>query len=881
MKKKILIAICIVILIFLLGGTYIIISIEISISKLDHLIALHQVEMLRGRLLIHINKVQSDLTLINTPYASGIDTVIDNTRYLKNKSNKCFECHHSDDVMTRLNDLNHAIDQYQDSLSRLLTMRADRGRTDIEFETAFRRAEKLSKTVNEMVHMARTKLYAKTESSLKDIFYSKVILYALVIMTPFFLAGLGFIFIREITKPVDALLRAMRKLKSGNLDYKIEGLKDEFGEVAESFNEMSVSLVEMMHRIEETQKRYRILFESAGDGIFILDTEEGKEGNIVSANQAAAEMHGYTINELLKLNTRDLNTPESASEMLDRLQRILQGEWIKAEITHRKKDGTVFSVEISAGLLEFENHKYILAFDRDITERKKAGRAIQELEHKKALEEELREERNKLQQILDSLPDGVIVLDGNNKLEWANARFKEITGLDPETLVVDGKIADYFHERTEGVDEPDQISPMAKVKETGEPVQFIHFEPGDETSEQYFRIIITPFFDKEGNLWRIVETVRPITDIVLQRHQIDESEDRFRRFIENAREMITIKDLNGRYLVINEPAAALFGKSPMDYIGRTDHEILSKELADRLVHKDKEALDKKEYLEDKVTLSINGEMHYLDIVHFPLFDYKGDMTGICSIGRDATEQNRLQKMLIQSEKMAAIGQLAASVAHEINNPLTGVLSFAEELKKDTEDLDPNNPIIKDYDVIIREAIRCREIVSKLLDYARVEQSRRRPMNINTVIDRSAGLVKKQVLFHGIEFENDLSDNLPEVPCDPTQMQQIFLNLIINAGEAINGQGKITLSSRLSGEGRFVEGLVTDNGPGISPDIIDKIFEPFFSTKGSRGTGQGLSVVKAIIEQQGGMIKVDSQVGKGTTFTVSMPVPRPDRQEKRR
>jgi PAS domain S-box-containing protein len=881
MKKKIFMAICVVILIFLLGGTYIIISIEISTSKLDHLIVLHQVELLREKLLIHINKVQSDLTLMNTPYASGIETVVDNTRFLKNKSSKCFECHHSNDVMKRLNDLNHAIDQYQDSLSRLLTMRANRSRTDVEFETAFLRAEKLSKTVNDMVHMASTNLYAKTESSLRNIFYSKVILYALVIGTPFFVAGLGVIFIREMTKPVEALLKATRTLKGGDLDYKIEGLKNEFGEVAESFNEMSVSLVEMMLRIEETQKRYRILFESAGDGIFILDTEEGKEGNIVSANQAAAEIHGYTINELLELNIRDLNTPESASEILDQLPRILTGDWIKTEITHRKKDGTVFSAEMSAGLLEIENHKYIVTFDRDITERKKAGRAIQELEHKKALEEELRKERNRLQQILDSLPDGIIVLDENNKLEWANARFKEITGLDPETLVVDGKIADYFHERIEGIDEQDQINPMQKVKETGKPVQFIHYEPGDGTSEQYFRIIITPFFDREGNLWRIVETVRPITDIVLQRYQIDESEDRFRRFIDNARDMITIKDLKGRYLVINEPAAALFGKSPMDFIGRTDHEILSKEVADRLVHKDKETLDRKGYLENKVTLSINGDLHYLDIVHFPLFDYKGDVTGICSIGRDATEQNQLQKMLIQSEKMAAIGQLAASVAHEINNPLTGVLSFAEELKKDAEDDDPNNPIIKDYDVIIREAIRCREIVSKLLDYARVEQSRRRPMNLNTVIDRSAGLVKKQVLFHSIEFENDLANNLPEVPCDPTQMQQVFLNLIINAGEAINGQGKIGLSSRLSGDGRFVEGSVSDNGPGISPDIIDNIFEPFFSKKGSRGTGQGLSIVKAIIEQQGGMIKVDSQVGRGATFTVSMPIPRPDRQEKRK
>lgn len=880
MKKKIVIAVCIVIAILFIGSTYIIISIQVSTSKLDHLIELHQVEMLRNQLLIHIKEVQSDLTLINTPYASGLDTVIANVRHLKQKSDKCLECHHSEDVMERLNSLTLVIDRYEDSLSRLLTMRANRERIDNEFETAFYRAERLSKSVNDMVHIATANLYAKTESSLKDIFYSKVILFILVILTPLFVGGLGYLFIREITKPIEALLKATRKLKGGDLDYKIEGLKDEFGEVAGSFNEMSVSLNEMIRRSEETQKRYRILFESAGDAIFILDTEEGREGDIVSANQAAAEMHGYMIDELLKLNIKDLGTPDAAIELPERLRRMLNGEWVKAEITHRKKDGTIFPVEISAGLLEFENHKYILAFDRDITERKKAERAIQELENKKILEKELRKERNQLQRILDSLPDGIIVVDGHNKLEWVNTRFKDITGLDPEVLVVKGEFVDHFYDGEEGIDEPYQISPMAKVKETGIPVQFIHLEPGDESGDQYFRIIITPFFDKEGNLIRIVETIRQITDIVQQRRQIDESEQRFRQFIENARDTITIKDLNGRYLVINEPAAALFGKKPKDYIGRTDQEIIPKKLADRLVQKDREVLDKETYLEDKVTLTVDGEMRYLDIVHFPLFDYKRDVTGICSIGRDVTEQNQLQKMLIHSEKMAAVGKLASNVAHEINNPLTGILSFAEELKMDAMGLDPNSPVIKDFDVIIREAIRCREIVSRLLDYARMEQPRRMSTNINTIIERSAGLVMKQVLFHDIEFKNDLLSNLPEVACDPMQMQQVFLNLIINAGEALNGAGKITLASRLSDDGRTVEGSVTDDGPGILPDIIEKIFEPFFSTKGSKSTGQGLSIVKAIIEQQGGMIQVDSQARKGTTFTVSMPVLRPERQEMR-
>jgi PAS domain S-box-containing protein len=874
MKKRIFIAICTVILIFLLGGTYIIISNEVASSKLDNLIELHQVEMLRHKLLFHIDKVQSDLSLINTSHAVSEDTAVANAKDLRNKSNKCLECHHQEDVKDRLDYLNEEIDSYGESLKTFLAVRAGGANAEKEFDVAFHKLNDLSDLVNDMVHMASTSLYAETESSLRHIFYFKIILYALVIITPFFVAGLGFIFIRNITKPVEALLKATRKLKAGDLDYKMDDLKDEFGEVAGSFNEMSASLNEMMYRIEESQKRYRILFESAGDGIFILETEEGKAGDILSANQAAADMHGYTIDEILELNIGELDSPEAASQIPERMRRIMAGEWIKAENDHVKKDGTVFPVEISAGLLEFENHKYILVFDRDITARKQADRAIQELENKKILEEELRKERNQLQLILDSLPDGIIVVDGNNNLELANTRFEEMTGLDPRSLVKDGEFRDHFRVRTEWADEPVSDSPISQVRKTGEPVQFIHLKSANGADEEYFRIIITPFFDKERNLRRIVETVRPITEIIQQRRLIDESEDRFRRFIENARDMITIKDVQGRYQVINKSAASLFGLTPMDYIGRTDNEILPKELADILTRKDQEVLERKEYLEDKATLNVGGRIRYLDIVHFPLFDYKGDLTGICSISRDATEEYQLQKMLIESEKMAAVGKLAASVAHEINNPLTGILSFAEELKMDTMEKDKNNPIIHDYDTIIREAVRCREIVLRLLDYARVELSRRQSMNINTAIEHSIRLVSKQVLFQDVEFDIDLADDLPEVSCDPMQMQQVFLNLIINAGEAINGAGKISLSSRLSDDGRFVEGQVTDSGPGVSPDVVDRIFEPFFSTKGSKGTGQGLSIVKAIIDQQGGSIEVNSQIEQGASFKVSVPVPRP-------
>jgi two-component system sensor histidine kinase AtoS len=138
--------------------------------------------------------------------------------------------------------------------------------------------------------------------------------------------------------------------------------------------------MEMFRTLEENQKRYRMLFESAGDAIFMLEADGENVGRIVSANRAAADMHGYSVEELVGMRIQDLDTPEAAAGSPERIRRILDGEWIDAEISHRKKDGSVFPVEVSAGLLEFEDQKYILAFDKDITERKQAEEALQRAE---------------------------------------------------------------------------------------------------------------------------------------------------------------------------------------------------------------------------------------------------------------------------------------------------------------------------------------------------------------------------------------------------------------------------------------------------------------------------------------------------------------------
>lgn len=383
MKKKIIIFLSLCSIVFILAGGYIIASIKKTTSDLDDLIELHQVEILREHLLIRIKKVQTDLGLRHTRYARGVDTIVADVHNMSVAVGVCFRCHHSREVLGRLTDLKEQIAQYKDGLSRVMTVRANESRLREEEDVAFKMGEDLITKVNGMIALTNQKLMARTRVATDQIARTKAILFFLVVAGPFIAGGFAFAFIRGFTGQVNVLLAATRKLKGGNLDYRVGALKDEFGEVAQSFNEMAGSIREQMYRLEESEKRYRALFERAGDAIFILNAEGGDLLRIISANQAAAEMHGYSVEELLEMKITDMDTPETADRAPALVQRIMRGEWISAELNHRRKDGTVFPVEISAGLLEFGNHKYILVFDRDVTERKQAEEALQRAEQLK------------------------------------------------------------------------------------------------------------------------------------------------------------------------------------------------------------------------------------------------------------------------------------------------------------------------------------------------------------------------------------------------------------------------------------------------------------------------------------------------------------------
>ena len=380
MKRKIFIGFIILTTLLIAGGLYITRSINDVIWKLETIITLHQVEILRKNLLTDVKAVQQDLLLKDSPHATKVDTFVQHGERMLDEVEGCFDCHHDNPAESQLITLLDEIKLYQTSLSRVYTTRANAERVYNEKQLAFQIGQQIIQEIGEIIQLSSEALSEKTEIAKNSISRTKHLLTALVIAGPALGLVIALLFIRNFTDSVETLLGATRRLKTGDLEHKIEGLEDEFGELGESINEMATSLMGMFRTLEENQKRYRMLFESAGDAIFILEAEGENVGRIVSANRAAAVMHGYSVEELIGMQIQELETSESASESPERIRRILSGEWIDAEIAHRKKDGSVFPVEISAGMLEFEDQKYILAFDKDITERKQTEEALQRTE---------------------------------------------------------------------------------------------------------------------------------------------------------------------------------------------------------------------------------------------------------------------------------------------------------------------------------------------------------------------------------------------------------------------------------------------------------------------------------------------------------------------
>ena len=277
-----------------------------------------------------------------------------------------------------------------------------------------------------------------------------------------------------------------------------------------------------------------------------------------------------------------------------------------------------------------------------------------------------------------------------------------------------------------------------------------------------------------------------------------------------------------------------------------------------------------------VSQPADGKVRYFDVTATPIEEIKNEQNRALLFLRDVTDKRLQEMQLMQAEKLSSIGVLAAGVAHEINNPLSSVAGYAEALLrrfKEEHSL-AADPRLEDFpkylQVIVRESYRCKGIIDCLLSFSRKSDCSVCNVNINEILNEVLELVRYKSRYEKVEIRTNLQSDLPDVIGDPAELRQVCMNLLINAHQAISGTGLVEITTKTAMQS-MVMFQIQDSGCGITKDAIDQIWDPFFTTKNvGQGTGLGLAITYNIIKRLGGDISVESQVGKGSKFTIRMP-----------
>lgn len=350
----------------------------------------------------------------------------------------------------------------------------------------------------------------------------------------------------------------------------------------------------------------------------------------------------------------------------------------------------------------------------------------------------------------------------------------------------------------------------------------------------------------------------------------------------NSVDGVVIADPSGRILMFNEAAAEITGypvadtlKSikipdifPRDGIREVMESLRSNEFGGKGKLKNyKLNLHRKNG--ELLPIRLNAAIVYEDDREVATIGFFHDLREELDV-HQKLEKTQLQ--LLQSEKMASLGKLAAGVAHQLNNPLGGIILYAKLV---IEENDLPEPVREDLLRILRDAQRCRDTVKELLEFTRQTRHRMRPHDINSALNRTLFLLENQPLFQNIVIEKKLGDNLPVLIADIQQLNHLFMNITINAAQAMDGKGTLFYKTELMADEKHIGITISDTGPGIPDDVLAHIFEPFFTTKEEgKGTGLGLSLVYGIVENHGGEISAKSKIGEGTSFFIELPVSGP-------
>ncbi len=489
---------------------------------------------------------------------------------------------------------------------------------------------------------------------------------------------------------------------------------------------------------------------------------------------------------------------------------------------------------------------------QDITERKRAEEALRESEKKhRSLFENMLNGFAYCRMLFNKkgTPVDFIYLEINDA-------FEKLTGLK-RVNVVGKNVTDAIP----GIKEanPELFDIYGKVALTGEPTSF----------EVYFKPLA---------IWLSISVYSPereyfvaVFDNITERKRAEEEikqvAEEWRTTFNSIVDLVSICDKDFRLVRVNKAFADAFKATPEELIGKPCYKIFhnTNEPIPNCPHK-KTVRTKKpataELFEPRLGI-------HLETATSPIFNERGEVVASVHVARDITERKKMEEQLIVTDRLASIGELSSGIAHELNNPLTSVIGFSELLL----DKDVPDDVKEDLKIINREAQRTARIVKNLLTFARKHPQEKESLDINSIIEKVLELRAYEQKVSNIEVNTRFASDLPEITADGFQLQQVFLNIIINDEHFMieaHGRGTLTITTERVGDS--IRAIFADDGPGITKENLRHLFDPFFTTKEvGKGTGLGLSICHGIITEHGGRIYAKSESGKGATFIVELPI----------
>ncbi|MEE9555009.1 MAG: PAS domain S-box protein [candidate division Zixibacteria bacterium] len=615
-------------------------------------------------------------------------------------------------------------------------------------------------------------------------------------------------------------------------------------------------------KIKEDLELTQFSIDKSSDAVYWI----GQDGEFVNVNDTACEVLEYTREELLSMTVFDIDPVFQQHVWIPHWLDVKERKSFIIETKHKTKSGKLYPVEVAVNYMEYGGKEYNCAFARDITDRKQSER-------------DLRAANEQLRTSVENMPLAYILWDTDYRVKEWNRSAERVFGYSRDE-VMGKQLIDLIIPWEKRPDTEKSFHRLANGYIKGLLINESNIrKDGGRISCKWYN---TPLRNKEGEIFSVLSMVEDLTDQLRIQNELKNINEKFKEFTELLPQTVLELDIDGKILYTNRYGLDFIGYSPEDLEdGLNVVKIIVPEEQGKMI-KWMARIRKGQRVDSTELTLLKKNGAEADVVVFanPVFDEER-IVGIRGIMIDITETKRLQEFASQAQRLEIAGRISGQVAHDFNNLLGPLFAFPDFIK---EELSEESKAVHYLDHIQEAAEQMAEINQQLLTLGRRGHYNQAPMDLNKII--SLAIESIGSLPEAIRIETSFAPDLKAIMGGSSQIVRLILNLINNAGEAMNNIGNLQIKtenyyadriwSRFGRvpEGEYVKLTFSDTGHGIPDDVLAQIFDPFFTTKGAdsnRGSGLGLSIVHAVVEDHNGYIDVKSEEGNGTTFYLYFPV----------